>query len=106
MAFLLVFVGTLLLRDLRLSCTFVAASCVTKSGANPPQALGEAILQQRNPFRAERPAGLQQSRKQDDFQGPQMEKSELFLIEHLNSTVPVVPADTKGRLHNPQWNFL
>ena len=99
MAFLLVFVGTLLLRDLRLSCTFFAASRVTKSGANPPQALGEAILQQRNPFRAERPAA-QQSRKQDDFQGP------LFLIEHLNSTVPAVPADTKGRLHNPQWNFL
>ena len=85
MAFLLVFVGTLLLRDLRLSCTFFAASRVTKSGANPPQALGEAILQQRNPFRAERPAVLQQSRKQDDFQGP------LFLIEDLNSTVPVLP---------------
>lgn len=83
-----------------LAAPFTASRVTNKSGrANPPQALGEAILQQRNPLRAERP-----SRKHMNFKDTR--NGEITTdFEHLNSIVPVVSADTKGRRCDPRGIF-
>lgn len=109
----MVIVGTLLLRDLRLSCSCCSFPCDDQIRMTRASGSGwgySSAMQSSSCWKAMQ-LNTPRIQETDEFQGHPRRNHNWFCtpgnpgIEHLSSMVPVVPADTKSRRYNPNEIF-